>query len=689
MDQERAFDVLVIGAGPAGSAAAFHLASAGRSVLLVEQHSFPRDKACGDGLTRASLKLLAEMDLSDRLRSHHRVHGIRVGTDTSRYQDRYYGADYGVVIPRTELDQLICRQAVKAGASLLEKTLVVGPILENGRVSGAQLRVDGVEREVLATFVIAADGANSCFARRVGLFSPDPWSRGFAVRGYFTNVVDVEALFKVYVPLIDPDENRALGGYGWVFPLPGENANIGVGFFPTQQRDFGLNLRRVFEHFLVNLRQTDPRLERVRLVGSLRGGPLPCGLNPANCAGKGVLLVGDAAGLVDPFTGEGINTALESGKLAAKVLDAALASSNPKEASLTGYSRLLEERYRERYRIGKKFVKTYGFMWKLLENTFDIERPLFSSIRQFLIDFGNINGNDNHSSLTPAQFKPALEELALLDDLRNVEERITSVMNKEFPLLSKVSSNLADANARFLRTTLICLPYGCAPVDPRAKIAAATSIELACLANLMHENILDGPESKHHFPHSQGNGGVNWGNMFAVMAGNYLLSKAYDLTTELGCEISQIVSCACAEGCIGRMWEIDASCDGNVSEDRYYRIAEKKTATVYELCCQLGARLNGTPQDIADALTMYGHNLGMAYHLVSDFLQAETPLRDRAWTLSKASSFLTIARDCLTALPPNGVRQLLYELCDFVIELVPSDPFIKSNLVDEVPYAFR
>src|SRR6266511_4424515 len=189
---ENAFDVAVVGAGPAGSAAAYHLAKSQRRVLLIERSTFPRDKACGDGLTRTSVKLLAEMGLTVELAKYQRVKGIRLATDRKGYQERKYETrgpgwpDYGVVIPRSKLDHLICSKAVEVGASLWESTLVTGPILKNGRVCGVRIRRNGTEDEVPTSFVIAADGGNSYFARKIGLFEEDVWSKGFAIRGYFT-----------------------------------------------------------------------------------------------------------------------------------------------------------------------------------------------------------------------------------------------------------------------------------------------------------------------------------------------------------------------------------------------------------------------------------------------------------------------------------------------------------------------
>jgi geranylgeranyl reductase family protein len=670
------FDVAIVGAGPAGSAAAYHLAKSRRRVLLIERSSFPRDKACGDGLTRTSVKLLAEMGLTVELAKYQRVEGIRIGTDSKGYQDRKFETrgpgwpDYGVVIPRSKLDHLICTKAVEAGASLLENTTVTGPILKNERVCGVRIRRNGTEEEVPTSFVIAADGGNSYFARKIGLFEENLWSRGFAIRGYFTDVIDIENLFKVYVPLLDPDENRALGGYGWVFPLGEQYANIGVGFFPTQQQDFRLNLRRVFDHFLKNLSQTDPRLSNMRLVGSLKGALLPCGMNPSKCVGKGVILVGDAAGLVDPFTGEGINTALESGRLAASVLENALGSSDPMQTDLTEYSRLLENGYRERFQVGKRFVKTYGFMWKLLENTFDIQRPLFASVRSALMDFGS--HNHNRHGLVPPQFNKILGEAGVLEELKQVQDEVGVLIHSEFPLLTKVSSDLVDPTGRFLRSTLVFLSSRFGESDRSTRIIAATAIELACLAYVINDNVLDNTETQHTVNSSSQQGRVNWANMFAVMAGNFLLAKAFELTTQLGHEINQMVSSSSGEVCVGKMLEIEWSGGLNQSEERYLDIIEKKTAILYELSCRIGAMLSDVPAWAVDAIAAYGQNVGMAYQLTNDILNSKRAGKVESETVSnpleKACFFVDRSKDCLAALPCSPINTVLEELCQFVIE---------------------
>jgi geranylgeranyl reductase family protein len=606
------FDVVVVGAGPAGSSTACHLAGAGRRVLLVEKVAFPRDKACGDGLTRSSVQLLGELGLGERIATCHRVAGVRVSTDANGQRDRLYrpfgdaGVDYGVVIPRRELDELVCRKAVDAGAVLWERTAATALTVDRGRVTGVALRSGQVERQVSASFVVVANGGGSALTRAIGGATRDRWSMGFAVRGYFGDIDPVEDLFHVHVPLVDPRGNRMLAGYGWVFPMGGTTANIGVGYFPTQQEDLSVNLREVFEAFVAGLRRRDRRFARMRLAGRLQGAPLRCGMDHAGCAEAGVLLAGDAAGLVDPFTGEGIDSALESGRLAAQVLDAALASPHPRESDLREYPRLLERRFDDRFRAGRRFLKSYGFMWKLLGNTLQIRRPLFEHVRSALIDYGEAPAHEDDAFVA---VRRVLAASGLEDDFDAVLDRLDSTLGSEFPALSRAVARTAGPGDLLVRAALVLLCARYREARPGGRVAAAVCIELAAFALLLHDNLL------------RGQAGVRWANMFTLMTGNHLLAMSHQLATTLGGDLTASLSRTCALVYAGRIRERGAGATA-WSAERYVRNVADGIALLYEAACRVGATLAGSPQPLVDALGDFGRNLGVVAALGSELAAA-------------------------------------------------------------------
>jgi|KBSSwiStaDraftv2_1062776.scaffolds.fasta_scaffold01911_12 geranylgeranyl reductase family protein len=371
------FDVAVVGAGPAGSSAAYHLASRGHRVLLLEKAAFPRDKACGDGLTAQSLQLLAQMGLSDKLASALKIAGLRVITERGERVLRCGPGDadrpgYAAVLPRIQLDHLVCQAAVDQGATLWERSRVAGFLTRDERVAGVRVLCSDREVEVSARYVVLADGGSSPLARQLGLGGVDRATSGYAVSGYFTGLTGIEPLFEIHAPATDPETGRPIAGYGWVFPTGAGSANIGVGYFQSQQGDQRLNLRQIADHFVADLRARDSRFSQMRQTSSLRGGPLRCGLDPDRCTRPGVVLVGDAAGLVDPLTGEGIDTALTSGALAAQLLGRLLEQSENVDSQLAEYGQLLDERYHDRFQRGRDFIGIYMFLSAILEGSVDI-----------------------------------------------------------------------------------------------------------------------------------------------------------------------------------------------------------------------------------------------------------------------------------------------------------------------------
>lgn len=375
MNISQNFDVAIIGAGPGGSSAGYYLAKNGRRVLLLDKASFPRDKACGDGLTPRSIELLKDMGIFDELACYKKLTGVRVIMDMRSHRDSHFHdgrqeqLDYGYVVPRKQLDNILVKKAIEAGVTFWEKSKVNGAIWNGDRVCGVRLIRNGIKQDIYSTFVIAADGGNSYFARKIGLIkSSGRWSTGYAIRGYFINLHILEDLFRFYVPIMEPCGNRVLSGYGWVFPLSGASANIGVGYYPSKLHDFSVNLHSVFNSFMETLLNNDELFVEIKQIGKLQGAPLHSGMSPSNCVGPGVLLVGDAAGLVNPFTGEGISAALYSGMLAAQVLGEALSLSSPVEDNLLEYARLIDNKYRDFVIGSRKSIDNYNFAWKILNN---------------------------------------------------------------------------------------------------------------------------------------------------------------------------------------------------------------------------------------------------------------------------------------------------------------------------------
>jgi geranylgeranyl reductase family protein len=356
------YDVLVVGGGPAGASAGFWLAQAGRKVLVVEKKRFPRDKTCGDGLTPRAVRQLDDMGLSERLGDHQRFDGLRSiahgVTLELPWPDHPRFPSYGFVVRRRELDQMVADQAVKAGATFWSASEAVAPVVEDGIVRGAAVRRDhgAATERVHARYLLVADGANSRFGRALGTSRRRSYPLGMAIRGYFTSPYHDEPWIESHLDLRDR-EGHHLPGYGWVFPVGDGTVNVGVGLLSTFQGWKSVNTSKLMDAFVA----TAPARWGIRpetACGPPTGGKLPTGGSVLPKVGPTWLVAGDAAGSINPFNGEGIAYAYETGRLAADVLDVAIATGDG--LALRRYPERLNEEYGLYFRVARLFVRAIG-----------------------------------------------------------------------------------------------------------------------------------------------------------------------------------------------------------------------------------------------------------------------------------------------------------------------------------------
>jgi len=309
------FDVLVVGAGPAGSIAALVLARAGASVALLDKAQFPRDKACGDFIGPRGLQVLADLGIPER-------HGLDVGdmvvvgpTGRRVVLPCFNGVTYpgrARAMTRSVFDDALRTAALDAGAIALTGR-AESPLWSEGNIDGFTVG-DGDGDELRADFVIGADGATSHVAHSAGLVEGSRVLWGFAVRCYVDQHVDLPA-----ITLWEPTRWHAFPGYGWIFPSPGGIANIGIGIGTLAHRQTGAGAVRALPAYLDHLVKLG-LVDRAAVTPLPRrlGGWLKMGMVGTTPAAGRVLLVGDAAGLVNPLQGEGIAQAMTSGRSAAE-----------------------------------------------------------------------------------------------------------------------------------------------------------------------------------------------------------------------------------------------------------------------------------------------------------------------------------------------------------------------------------
>ena len=326
-------DILIVGAGPAGSACARVLAQAGLAVRLVDQHPAGRDKTCGDGLIPDAHQALARLGLLDEVmrRAQPVSHVGCIGPRGGRIDVPGSMA----VLPRKELDALLLRAAQDAGARF-EQARFEAPLEAGGRVVGARLKRGDELVEVRARWVVLATGAVPKALTAAGMCERHTPS-GVALRGYVkapAMVGKITALEVVWDKAVQP-------GYGWIFPAPDGHFNIGVGVTDSH-KDLGggkgqkkdVNLRAIFDAFVAKYPPAAELMRVGELVGELKGAPLRCTLTGAKWTRPGLIVTGEAAGSTYSFTGEGIGKAMETGMLAA---DAILAHQGDDAAARAAY----------------------------------------------------------------------------------------------------------------------------------------------------------------------------------------------------------------------------------------------------------------------------------------------------------------------------------------------------------------
>ncbi len=361
-------DVIVVGAGPGGSATAYHLAQAGLDVLLLEKTEFPREKVCGDGLTPRAVKSLVHMgiDISEA-NGFIRNRGLRIvgGGRTLElpWPELSSFPDFGLVRPRRDFDELLARQAQKAGARLQEQTNVTGPVLdEAGRVVGVTAKVgpDKVEQVFRAPLVIAADGNSARLALSMGIQRRDDRPMGVAVRRYFESPRTDDDMLESWLELRTP-EGDLLPGYGWVFGVGDGTSNVGLGILNTTNAWQKTDYKDLLARWTGGM-PSEWQFDDDHARGPVRGGALPMGFSRTPHYSRGVLLVGDAGGAVNPFNGEGIAYAMESGLLAAEVAVQALArpAGPSRERALQAYPQSMKALYGGYYTLGRVFVHLIG-----------------------------------------------------------------------------------------------------------------------------------------------------------------------------------------------------------------------------------------------------------------------------------------------------------------------------------------
>ena len=371
-----ATDVLVVGGGPAGAAVAQRLATAGHDVTLVEKRATPRHKACGDALTPRALAELDELGIDPLELGGHSIRGVRLrhgdravevpwpsrnaeGDGSRDSADTHGGAPHalGSTLRRSVLDEALRDRARAAGAAVSMGYEATNPILERGFVRGATMRLaDGSTQDLRARFLVVADGANSRFGRGLGTTRERNWPYGIAARTYFESPRSGDDWTEARLGPRDPAGNP-IAGFGWLHPIGDGTVNVGVGMLSSYRDAAGVNALKLLDEFARDVAAEwhfDPDAA-LKDPGRMR---LPLGGSVGPKMGPTFLVVGDAGGLANPLSGDGIDAALLSARVAADVLHEALTTGN--STTLQRYPIALAEEVGRFHAVGRLTARFLG-----------------------------------------------------------------------------------------------------------------------------------------------------------------------------------------------------------------------------------------------------------------------------------------------------------------------------------------
>jgi geranylgeranyl reductase family protein len=603
-------EITVVGAGPAGSIAAFTLAERGHDVILIDKHSFPRDKACGDGLTSSAVAFLHEFGLEQVLVGAQPIEAVRVFVDwreresTTMHAGSSGRSHHACCIPREQLDHALVELACAAGARLVQG-YVTQPLQSDRSVVGVELTRGAGQLAIHARHVVAADGATSRLRRQLRGQLSQPETFAYAVRRYVRSDRQFTPAFEIYAPLPDGVMNY---GYGWVFPVGKQVANVGIGYLSTRGLPHPRSINELLDSFLTALqRYQGERMGNLDPIGRAIGGSFGGDFAAERCQREGVIFLGDAGQATDPITGEGIDQAMRSAHTAALILDRAIRrhARQIEVGRAIGHANLrLGQDSSMMARLAHELLKQRTTQPAGSADLLGASGPLLSTAAAML------TADRAHPSLMATPVGELASRLDCIDQLVALDERLREEIDSDFTLASELLQREVCAGVGPVGALIvIASELACGSKPDGQSVDAALCVELlsAFPTILSRVGAADTPYASTN-------------NALAVMIGDYSLCRALACAPDLGAEVSEALGKAIEANSEGVALLVRDRAQVARPVERYIEWARLTSGINLSLAAGLGAYLAGADRAMLNALRVAGESLGLAVQICEDIL---------------------------------------------------------------------